>query len=177
MNFDTFAELLRKSLPEGLVLDNPGGGTSTVMWCDKERVCYRRGNARLYVGIRSLHEAYLRFSGRDVTTKQLREYDPPLYDPGHNGHSCHCTFFFVALWRMGVVEEIWKRGHPRPLFGVSLPPLPTCGSQEEIPQEFALLAGIRCGQAAAAAQRIVDHEEVRRRSAAWSTPSSGPSQP
>jgi len=125
MDFDTFNQLFRTNLPEGLVLDNPGGGTSTVIWCDKERVCYRRGNLRLYIGLRDLHTAYLHFSGGDVTTRQLKDYAPGLFDSAQNGHNCHCTFFFLSLQRMSVVTEIWGSGRSRSPFGVTLPAVQT----------------------------------------------------
>jgi hypothetical protein len=41
MDLDGFVQLLRTSLPVGVVLANPGGGTSTVLSHDAERVCYR----------------------------------------------------------------------------------------------------------------------------------------
>jgi hypothetical protein len=121
VDFDAFAQLLRGSLPEGLVLDNPGGGTSTIMWCDGERICYRRGNLQLYIGLCDLHSAYLNFAGGDVTTRQLKDYAPGLYDSSAGGHNCHCTFFFQALQQMGVVGEIWGCGHSGSPFGVTLP--------------------------------------------------------
>jgi hypothetical protein len=120
MDYGAFAQLLRTSLPEKSGLDNPGGGTSTVMWCDEERVCYRRGDLRLYIGIRDLHEAFLHFSGGDVTTRQLKDYAPTLYDSDQNGHNCHCTFFFLALQQMGLVDEIWGRGRSDSPFGVTI---------------------------------------------------------
>jgi hypothetical protein len=121
MDFDSFARLLRSSLPKGLVLTNPSRGTSTIMWCDEERVCYRRGNLRLYIGLRELHTAYLHFVGGDVTTRQLKDYCPKLFDSTRNGHDCHCTFFFMALQQMGVVNNLWGRGLAGSPFGVTLP--------------------------------------------------------
>jgi hypothetical protein len=120
MEFDTFARLLRNSLPEGLVLDNPGGGTSTIMWCDGERVCYRRGDSRFYIGLRALHVAYGHFAGGDVTTRGLKDYAPGLFASARGGHDCHCTFFLLALQRMGVAGELWGRGRAGSPFGVKL---------------------------------------------------------
>jgi hypothetical protein len=121
VDFDRFAQLLRTSLPEGTVLENPGGGTSTILWCDDERVCYRRGNSRFYVGLRDLHSAYVDFAGGDVTTRQLKDHAPAVFDSARKGHNCHCTFLFLTLRQMGVVEEIWGRGQARSPFGVTLP--------------------------------------------------------
>ncbi|MGE5327619.1 MAG: hypothetical protein ACM3NO_11315 [Deltaproteobacteria bacterium] len=122
VDFDTFAALFRGSLPDGLVLDNPGGGTSTIVWCDGERICYRRGDLRLYIGLRELHAAYLHFAGRDVTSNHLKDYAPALFDSDRGGHNCHCTFFFLALQRMGVAGDVSGRGHAGSPFGVTLPP-------------------------------------------------------
>jgi hypothetical protein len=121
VDFNAFAELFRNHLPEGLVLNNPGGGTSTIVWCDGERVCYRRGDLRLYVGLRELHAAYTHFAGRDVTTRQLKDNAPTLFDSNRGGHNCHCTLFFLALQRMGLVGELWGRGQAGSPFGVTVP--------------------------------------------------------
>jgi hypothetical protein len=107
VDFDTFAQLLRDSLPEGLVLENPGGGVSTIIWCDGERVCYQRGDSRLYIELRELHAAYLHFAGGGVTTRQLKDYFPNVFDSDRGGHNCHCTFFFLALQQMGLAGELW----------------------------------------------------------------------
>ena len=45
--------------------------------------------------------------------------------------------------------------------------LPEDATLEEISEEVAILAAIRRGEADVAAGRVVSHEEVERRSAAW----------
>ncbi len=120
MDFDSFAQLLRESLAEGIVLHNPGGGTSTILWCDTERVCYRRGGSRFYIPLRTLHEAYSRFAGRDVTTRQLKDYSPGVFDSAQGGHNCHGTFLFLALQQMNLAGEIWGRGQAGSPFGVTV---------------------------------------------------------
>lgn len=121
MDFDTFAARLCSSLPEGIVLNNPGGGTSTVMWCDGERLCYKRGESRLYISLAHLHDAFRRFRGRSVTTNDLKELAPEVYDSNRNGHSCHCTFFFMALKQMGVIDRVRGAGRAGNPFRVRIP--------------------------------------------------------
>jgi hypothetical protein len=120
VDFDSFAQLVRGNLPEGVVLDNPGGGTSTVLWCDAERVCYRRGGSRFYVPLRDLYDAYAHFAGRDVTTRQLKDYSPAVFDSSHGGHNCHGTFLFLALRQMNLASDIWGRGQAGSPFGVTV---------------------------------------------------------
>jgi hypothetical protein len=107
-------------LPEGTVLNNPGGGTSTVLWVDDGRVCYQRGKSRFYVGLRDLYSAFMHFAGGDVTTRQLKDYSPGVFDSAQRGHNCHCTFLFLALQQMGAVQEIWGHGHAGSPFGATI---------------------------------------------------------
>ena len=123
MDYDTFVELIVR-LPEELIMDNPSGrGMSTIIWCDGKRVCYKRGDLRMYVDFHHLYEIYRRYSGRTVTTNDLRTMNPSVFDSKQNGHSCHCTFLFMALRQMGVVSEIYGSGRTGNPFGVSLPSL------------------------------------------------------
>lgn len=101
-------------------MDNPGGGTSTVMWCDDERICYKRGLRSLfYVNLSDLFESYDQFRGKKVTTNDLKEMNRKVYDSKQKGHNCHCTLLFMALLKMGVVNAIngsGKRGNPYWIF-------------------------------------------------------------
>ena len=47
--------------------------------------------------------------------------------------------------------------------------MPEAASLQEISQEMAILAAIRRGEAAAEDGRVLTHEEVERRSAAWTS--------
>lgn len=124
MEFDAFVKLLRDHLPVGLVLNNPGGGTSTILSWTGNRVSYERGKSRFSIEARDLFAAYQHYSGCDVTTTQMKEHHPSLYDSQQNGHSCHCTFFFLALQRLGIVQRIWGTGRRGSPFGVTIPALP-----------------------------------------------------
>jgi predicted transcriptional regulator len=47
--------------------------------------------------------------------------------------------------------------------------MPESASLQEISEELAILAAIRRGEAAADGGQVVPHEEVKRRSAEWTT--------
>ncbi len=51
----------------------------------------------------------------------------------------------------------------------SLRRMPDGVSMQEISEEFAVLAAIRRGEAAADAGRVLTHDELKRRSAAWTS--------
>lgn len=122
LEIESFAQRLRASLPAGLVLDNPGGGTSTIMWCDGERICYRRGGSRIYVRVGDLHAAYLRYAGEDLPARDLKLHAPHVFDSARKGHNCNCSFFFLALQRMDLAGKICGRGQKGSLFGVTIQP-------------------------------------------------------
>jgi hypothetical protein len=120
MDLENFTQRLRASLPDGLVLENPGGGTSAILWSDNDQVCFQRRKSRFYVRVRDFYDAYLHFLGQNVTTSLLKEYAPAVFDSARKGHNCHSTFFFMALQRMGLITEIWGRGQSGSPFGVTL---------------------------------------------------------
>jgi hypothetical protein len=71
-----------------------------------------------------MYEVCSLFSGRGVSSSDLKSLSPSVFDSSQNGHSCHCTFLFMALRQMGIVNEIWGKGRPGKPFGVTLPSHP-----------------------------------------------------
>jgi len=110
MDYAEFSESLQMAVPPGTILNNPGKGTSTVISYPDGKVSYKRGGARFYVSIRDLYDAYKHFKGQLVDTSDLKSYAPTIFDSTKNGHSCHCTFLFLSLQRMGIVDEIQGQG-------------------------------------------------------------------
>jgi len=120
MNQDAFSLALVSSLPVGTVLENPGGGTSEVVVSGPDRICYKRQNTRMCIQISLLFDVYERYRGRAVSSNELRELVPKVFDSKRSGHSCHCTFLFMAFQRIGLAGEIFgegKRGSP---FGIQV---------------------------------------------------------
>lgn len=118
MEYGVFLGRLRANLPEGTVLPNPGGGTSTIAWIDENRLCYVRGKSRFYLGLEEMYRTYGHFAGEEVTTGRLKAFSPSVFDSSRRGHSCNCTLLFLVLQRMGLAGTLageGKRGAP---FGV-----------------------------------------------------------
>jgi hypothetical protein len=112
MNFSTFTRQMQAAIPVGTILDNPGGGTSEILSYSSEGVSYRRGRSTIYVSLRDLYEGYAKFRGRRVSSLDLKVVAPSVFDSQARpaGHSCNCTFLFLALQEMGLVTNIYGRG-------------------------------------------------------------------
>ena len=120
MKYEEFVRSLRANVPNGLVMKNPGLGTSTVIWSDEERICYKRGQARLYVSLRDLYLGYSSHVGRKMSTNDLKSLAPAVFDSKLNGHNCNCTFLFLVLQTMGLTEKIQGTGRTENPFWVFL---------------------------------------------------------
>jgi len=120
MKYEEFVYHLKANVPDGLIMKNPGSGISTVIWCDEEQICYKRGQARLYVRLHDLYLGYSSHIGRRMSTSDLKSMQPRVFDSNRNGHSCHCTFLFLVLHRMGLTEEVQGAGRKGNPFWVSL---------------------------------------------------------
>ena len=106
MELEIFIDRARALMPLGQVFENLGGGTSRIMTNDEGKVCYKRGNSRIYVRWRDLHSAYMRFAGRRVSSSDLRKAMPSVFDSSARpaGHSCNCTFLFHLLTKLSLTE-------------------------------------------------------------------------
>ena len=112
MDFSEFKQRISESMPIGTILDNPGGGTSTILSYPSEAVSYRRRNSTMYVSLRDLFDGYMRFKGGQMSSNDLKEINPSVFDSQArpSGHSCNCTFLFMVLQKIGVVTHIQGHG-------------------------------------------------------------------
>ena len=112
MDFLEFKQMIYKSIPIGTVLDNPGGGTSTILSYPSEAVSYRRRNSTMYVSLRDLFDEYITIKGRRMSSNDLKVINPSVFDLQARpaGHSCNCTFLFMVLLKIGVVTHIQGHG-------------------------------------------------------------------
>jgi hypothetical protein len=46
---DNFIENILEYISVGDIIENPGGGTSTIMSISKNKICYKRGNSNIYI--------------------------------------------------------------------------------------------------------------------------------
>lgn len=122
MTFDEFFTLSQKALYPGSCFQNPGGGTSRITsFSPCGAICYQRGNAKIYVQLKDLYDAYQHFSGSICSGPLLRQFNPTVFDSKHNGHSCNCTFLFLLLQAIDVVSEIQGKGTSGHPFYVEIP--------------------------------------------------------
>ena len=116
-----FRRKIIETLPVGTALVNPGGGTSTIVSYTERNIAYQRGNPKIYVAFEDLYSAYNACRGGTLDSPTLRGHNPQVFDSRQGGHSCNCTFLFMILKAIEVVDSIegaGKRGAP---FRVTLP--------------------------------------------------------
>jgi hypothetical protein len=121
MEYCKFCRRIIEVLPVGTELPNPGGGSSTILSYPRGNIAYRRGNSKFYVAFEDLYDAYDTFRGETLDSTTLRDLNPDVFDSKRGGHSCNCTFLFMALKAIGIVDRIegaGKRGSP---FRVTIP--------------------------------------------------------
>ena len=112
MDFHEFKQRMHTSSPVETVLKNPGGGTSIILSYSLDGVSYKRGNSTIYVSIRDLFDGYTRVKTGHLSSNDLKIANPSVFDSQARpaGHSCNCTFLFMALQEMGIVTQIYGRG-------------------------------------------------------------------
>jgi hypothetical protein len=92
---------------------NPGRGTSRIIsFNDNGTICYKRGKSPIHINIRDIIYTYKHFLGKKCSSSDLKEYAPKIYDSKARpaGHSCNCTFFFLILKELKLVDKIEGEG-------------------------------------------------------------------
>lgn len=120
MQYTEFRQRGMSALPPGTILQNPGGGTTTIISYTDTQMVYQRGHSRMYVSLADLHRALEKFLGATVTSSDLKEYAPHVFDSTRGGHSCNCTVFFMVLRAIGLVTSIEGRGRRGSPFQVTI---------------------------------------------------------
>lgn len=117
MSLDDFVGQIKRAFPVGAIIDNPGGGTSTIAGYSDSKISYNRRNSSISVAFSDLYEAYSHFKGQRVSSTELREFMPSVFDSAARpaGHSCNCTFLFRILENLhlsGPITGSGVRGNP-----------------------------------------------------------------
>jgi hypothetical protein len=55
-----------------------------------------------------------------MTTRDLKDFAPDVYDSAAGGHNCNATVLMLALNRMGLATPVWGRGQRGAPFGVTV---------------------------------------------------------
>lgn len=115
MHYPQFVSATRLALPRDTILPNPRSGTTRIVKYSGDTLVYQRGESRFYVSLQDLYHAFEHFQGSDVSSRDLREYAPSVFDSKKGGHSCNCTMLFLILVAIGIADIIEGRGvagHP-----------------------------------------------------------------
>ena len=112
MDFRTFQSEIKQKAPPGTVFKNLGRGTSTIVSYSNVGVSYMRRQSIIYVQFADLYGAYQKFKGTRVNSTDLKALAPSVFDSKADapGHSCNCTFLFLLLQRLGIIQNIYGRG-------------------------------------------------------------------
>ena len=112
MDFEAFKTQIQNSIPDGTTFENPGGGVSTISSYTDGKLSYVRRNSTIYVAFRDLYEAYTNFKGQKVSSTELKEFAPSVFDPKArpSGHSCNCTLLFMILHHLKLAGDIGGNG-------------------------------------------------------------------
>lgn len=123
MNRIQFISSVTANCPVGAVFKNPGGGTSTIKSVTQNNICYERGNSSITVSLLDLFNTYFHYKGKQVSCSDLKQYCPSVFDSKAKppGHDCNCTFLFLVLKNIGVIQTIngaGVRGNP---YSITIP--------------------------------------------------------
>jgi hypothetical protein len=120
MDIQAFIVRIRETVEVDEVWPNPGGKTSTIVRLGDNVIVYRRGNTNISVNYEDLHAVLSKYAGEFVTSSEVRDWRPDVFDSSAGGHSCNRTFLFLLLKKLGVVKRIDGSGVRGDPFGVQL---------------------------------------------------------
>lgn len=112
-----FVLKIKAAFPAGSVINNPGGGTSTITGYSETNASYIRGHSKITVAFSELYDTYFHFLGCQVSSSELKALRPAIFDSAARpaGHSCNCTFLFCLLEKLnlsGPISGSGVRGSP-----------------------------------------------------------------
>ena len=110
MDYIEFRRRITEKIPLGTKMQNPRKGDSTITSISDDKIGYRRGRSVFYIAFVDMYDAYVIFKGQTVSSTGLRKYNPGVFDSTQGGHSCNCTFLFMVLERLNIVDRIQGRG-------------------------------------------------------------------
>ena len=116
MTKEKFLEQLKIDIPIDSKIENPGGGVSMIVSIGEDKLSYIRGTSRIYLPIETVLDVLNEFSGKTLSSSDLKEYNPTVFDSKHGGHDCNRTVTFCIFEKMGLtvgsVKGSGKRGSP-----------------------------------------------------------------
>ncbi len=121
MKYEEFRRIIMEKLPVNTILPNPGGGNSIILSYTSSNIAYQRGKSTIRVAFEHLYNVYMMFQGDIIDSTQLKRYNPKVFDSTKSGHSCNCTFLYMVLKAIAVVDRIEGAGKKGSPFRVRIP--------------------------------------------------------
>ena len=110
MTYVEFSQMIKQNVPPGIIIKNPKKGTTKIIKYVDEKLVYQRGKLKIYVSLGDFFKSYVEFLETQVSSTELRKFQPKVYDVESNGHPCNCTVLFLILQRSGLVDDIHGKG-------------------------------------------------------------------
>ncbi|AWH89014.1 hypothetical protein [Limnobaculum parvum] len=112
MELNKFINDIKTTLPIATVMNNPGGGISTIINYSDTKITYLRGKSKMSISFNDLYETYIYFKGMNVSSSDLRRFKPSVFNSKAcpAGHSCNCTFLFLIFEKMNMSTNIGGKG-------------------------------------------------------------------
>ena len=98
------AEVILHSIIVGQKFDNPGRGTSIICKKNNDCITYKRGKSTINLKTADIVAAFKMFTGTICRSVDLQQWRPQIFDSKKSGHSCNCTFLFLLLNYIGIIE-------------------------------------------------------------------------
>jgi hypothetical protein len=70
--YDQFLGELYQKINVGKTLDNPGGGTSKIVFMDNNKIVYKRGKSKISIKINDIFEVYEK-NKENICSNKLKE--------------------------------------------------------------------------------------------------------
>ncbi len=112
MDFSEFVLAFHEQIKVGSIFLNPQKGDSTVISVKNGIVKYKRKKSPISVPLEVLYQSYSDFSGKKMSTNDLKAYKPEIFNSKATpaGHDCNTTFLFCVLMKMSLVKRIKGKG-------------------------------------------------------------------
>ncbi|MCT7609839.1 hypothetical protein N5U14_03160 [Aliarcobacter butzleri] len=116
LNQQQFINLINVKIIIGKNFINPSRkGTTIIKNNDGSKITYQRKKSNISIEIQQLWDTYQKFLGNIVSSTDLKQYRPDIYDSNKSGHSCNYTTLFLILQDIGIINSIngnGVRGNP-----------------------------------------------------------------
>lgn len=122
MNSEAFAAYIKQACPIGSFIDTPKGEASMITGYSRSHILYSRNNVTISVAFLDLYKAYSHFYGQSVSTTELREFMPEVFDSKVRKakYACNCILLFRLLEKLRLSGPITGTGAPRNPYSVKI---------------------------------------------------------